>query len=243
VKCTATLTAFALEGVSVRRGDALVLDDVTCQIGSGMATALVGASGAGKSTLLRLLNRLEEPTSGVVRLHGKPLPSLDVLELRRKVGLVGQQPVLLTETVLQDLRVSRPDLTEDHAGSLLERVHLPAEMLTRGTDGLSGGEAQRVCLARTLITGPEVLLLDEPTSAVDAAAARLIEHAVREVAEAGITVLWVTHDSAQVRRIADRVLRVEHGRCGGIEPIPPSQRGLPESVVTGESDVTGEGTR
>ncbi len=148
--------AFTLERVSVRRGDALVLDDVTCQIGSGVATALVGASGAGKSTLLRLLNRLEEPVAGVVRLHGEPLPTLDVLELRRKVGLVGQQPVLLTETVLEDLRVGRPDLTSDEAGPLLESVHLPAEMHARGTSGLSGGEAQRVCLARALAVGPPI---------------------------------------------------------------------------------------
>lgn len=209
---TATLTAFALEGVSVRRGDALVLDDVTCRIGPGMATALVGASGAGKSTMLRLLNRLEVPAAGVVRLHGEPLPSLDVLQLRRRVGLVGQQPVLLTDTVLEDLRVGRPDLTADHAGALLQRVHLPAEMLTRGTEGLSGGEAQRVCLARALAVGPEVLLLDEPTSALDAASAQVVEQTIQDLIAGGLTVVLVSHDSAQARRIADQAIVLDAGQ-------------------------------
>jgi putative ABC transport system ATP-binding protein len=204
--------AFALERVSVRRGDALVLDEITCQIGSGMVTALVGASGAGKSTLLRLLNRLEEPVAGVVRLRGEPLPSLDVLALRRRVGLVGQQPVLLTETVLDDLRVGRPDLAADHAEALLERVHLPAAMLTRETTGLSGGEAQRVCLARALAVGSEVLLLDEPTSALDAASALTVERTIQDLVAGGLTAVLVSHDSGQARRIADQVLVLAAGR-------------------------------
>lgn len=210
--CTATLTAFRLERVSVRRGGALVLDDVTCRIGSGAATALVGASGAGKTTLLRLLNRLEEPSSGVVRLHGESLPSLDVLELRRRVGLVGQQPVLLTDTVLEDLRVGRPDLTQDQAADLLARVHLPAAMLTRDTTGLSGGEAQRVCLARALAVGSQVLLLDEPTSALDAASALVVERTIKDLIAGGLTVVLVSHDSDQARRVADQAIVLDAGR-------------------------------
>lgn len=204
--------AFALERVSVRRGDARVLDDVTCEIGAGAATALVGASGAGKSTLLRLLNRLEEPASGVVAFRGRPLASLDVLDLRRRVGLVGQRPVLLTETVLGDLRAGRPSLEESRAAELLERVHLPASMLTRDTSGLSGGEAQRVCLARALAVGPEVLLLDEPTSALDAASALAVERTVRGLVAGGLTVVLVSHDAAQARRLADQVLVLRAGR-------------------------------
>jgi putative ABC transport system ATP-binding protein len=212
MECTATLAAFELERVSVRRGDTLVLDDITCQIDSGTATALVGASGAGKTTLLRLLNRLEEPASGVVRLHGEPLPSLNVLELRRKVGLVGQQPVLLTDTVLEDLRVGRPDLTEDQAVELLERVHLPVAMLTRATTGLSGGEAQRVCLARALAVGSQVLLLDEPTSALDAPSALVVERTIQGLIAGGLTVVLVSHDSAQARRVAEQAIVLDAGR-------------------------------
>jgi putative ABC transport system ATP-binding protein len=117
---------------------------------AGVCTALVGPSGAGKSTLLRLLNRLEEPSGGTVCLQNRPLADWDVLALRRRVGLVAQQPVLLTDHVADDLRVGRPDLGEDQAARLLRQVGLPTAMLSRPTVGLSGGEAQRVCLARAL---------------------------------------------------------------------------------------------
>lgn len=101
------VAVFELEQVSVRRGHAVLLDSVTTEVRAGICTALVGPSGAGKSTLFRLLNRLGEPTSGRVLINGRPLVDLDVLALRRRVGLVAQVPVLLTESVLADLRVGR----------------------------------------------------------------------------------------------------------------------------------------
>ena len=153
---------------------------------------IVGPSGAGKSTLLRLLNRFEEPSSGVVRLRGQPLHGLPVLELRRQVGWLAQQPVLLTDTVAGDLRVGAPGLDEIAAAVLVERVGLPAVMLDRSTTGLSGGEAQRVCLARALAVGPEVLLMDEPTSALDPAATRTIESVVRDLVVGGTAVVVVS---------------------------------------------------
>ncbi|MQY07431.1 ABC transporter ATP-binding protein [Actinomadura macrotermitis] len=215
-------TVFGLERVTVQRGGALLLDDVSCRIPARSCTALVGPSGAGKSTLLRLLNRLEEPSDGVVRLHGRPLPELDVLAVRRRVGLVGQQPVLLTDRILDDLRVGRPDLDAEQAAGLLERVGLPPGMLERATAGLSGGEAQRVCLARALAVGPEVLLLDEPTSALDAVSAKAVETAVRDLVAAGTTAVLVSHNTAQARRIAGHALVLDHGRltaAGAIDRI------------------------
>jgi putative ABC transport system ATP-binding protein len=128
---------------------------VTCQIRPGVCTALVGPSGSGKSTLLRLLNRLDDPSSGTVHFRGQPRGTYDVLELRRRVGLVGQQPVLVTDRVLSELQVGRPDLGNGQAADLLDRVGLPRQMLPRTTGGLSGGEAQRVCLARALAVGLE----------------------------------------------------------------------------------------
>ncbi|MGH3391959.1 MAG: ABC transporter ATP-binding protein [Actinomadura sp.] len=204
--------AFALEHVTVRRGGAVLLDAVTCQIPSGACTALVGPSGSGKTTLLRLLNRLEEPTTGTVRFRGEPLPALDVLALRRRVGLVNQQPVLLTDAVIDDLRVGYPELAEQQATELLEQVHLPAALLHRATTGLSGGETQRVCLARTLAVAPEVLLLDEPTSALDPAGSAAVERITRELVAAGLTVVLVSHNAAQARHVSDQVLVLRGGR-------------------------------
>jgi putative ABC transport system ATP-binding protein len=210
---------FSLDAVTVRRGAAVPLDEVTLALHAGVATALVGPSGAGKSTLLRLLNRLEEPTAGTVSLHGRPLPSYDVLALRRRVGMLQQAPVILEPTVLADLRLGRPELSEDDAALLLTRVGLaPERFLDRPTEGLSGGEAQRVCLARALAVAPEVVLLDEPTSALDAFAAATVETAVRGLLADGLSVVMVSHDLRQARRLADRVVVLMGGRVAAEGP-------------------------
>ncbi len=212
----------ALEDVHVVRGGTVVLDGVTAQIAPGRCTALAGPSGAGKSTLLRLLDRLEEPTSGAVLLHGRALPSYDVLEVRRRVGLVQQAPVLLGDTVMADLRTGRPALTEAEAHDLLARAGLGDQPLDRSTASLSGGEAQRLCLARALAVCPEVLLLDEPTSALDAVAAMSVERVVRALVADGLTAVLVSHDLRQARRLADDVVVLRAGRVEEAGPADES---------------------
>jgi putative ABC transport system ATP-binding protein len=212
----------SLEDVRVVRDGVTVLDGISAQIAPGRCTALAGPSGAGKTTLLRLLDRLEEPTAGTVLLHGRPLPSYNVLEVRRRVGLVQQVPVLLGETVLDDLRVGRPTLTEDEAVDLLGRVGLRDQSLTRATASLSGGEAQRLCLGRALAVGPEVLLLDEPTSALDAVAAMSVERVVRALVADGLTAVLVSHDLRQARRLADDVVVLRAGRVEEAGPAADS---------------------
>ena len=202
---------FSLELVTVRRGGILLLDQVTCQIPAGTCTALTGPSGSGKTTVLRLLNRLDDPDAGRVRLDGRALADLDVLALRRRVALVAQAPVLLTGQVLDELRAGQPHLDQDQAAGLLEQVSLPAAMLGRGTAGLSGGEAQRLCLARALAAGPRVLLLDEPTSALDSVSAHAVEQAAKSFIAAGGSVILVSHDAGQTRRIASQVLALRDG--------------------------------
>jgi putative ABC transport system ATP-binding protein len=201
----------ALEDVTVVRGQTTVLDGVSASFPSGRCTAVAGPSGAGKSTLLRLLDRLLEPTSGQVLFHGRPLPSYDVLEVRRRVGLVQQVPVVLGATVLTDLRTGRPELSPDDALALLARAGLQGMSLERATADLSGGEAQRLCLARALAVGPEVLLLDEPTSALDAVSALAVERVVRALVGEGLSAVLVSHDLRQARRLADDVVVLEHG--------------------------------
>jgi putative ABC transport system ATP-binding protein len=210
---------FEIVGVTVRRGSAVPLADVSLTIAGGRCTALVGPSGAGKSTLLRLLNRFEDPSEGEVRLHGRPLPSYDVQELRRRVGLVAQTPVLLTGQVLDDVRVGRPDLTAQEAGDLLARVGLPGGFVDRPTSGLSGGEAQRVCFARALAVQPEALLLDEPTSALDTASADTVERVVEDLLADGMTIVLVTHKPDQARRLGDDLISLAGGRIVGTESL------------------------
>jgi putative ABC transport system ATP-binding protein len=204
---------FEFDDVVVRFGDDIVLDNVTASIADGGAiTCLLGASGAGKSTLLRLCNRLEVPTSGEVRFRGRPLAELDPLQLRRTVGMVFQRPTLFAGTVRDNLLVAEPAADQDALVDALRRARLPPTFLDRDGDSLSGGEAQRACLARTLITEPEVLLMDEPTSSLDPTATKALEELGRALADAGMPVLWVTHDLQQADRIADRRIVLVRGR-------------------------------
>lgn len=203
---------FELESVEVVRGDRLILDiDHLCLPETGI-TVLVGASGSGKSTLLRLLNRLEVPTSGVVRFRGTDVAALDPLGHRRRVGMVFQRPAPFPGTVRDNLVVANAGADEAVFVDCLERAGLDGSFLDRRADDLSGGEAQRMCLARTLVTGPEVLLLDEPTSALDPAAARQIEQRARAAADRGMPLLWVTHDLRQARTLADELVVLAEGR-------------------------------
>jgi putative ABC transport system ATP-binding protein len=209
---------FTLDAITVTRGPVRLLDGVSGCVEAGRCTAVVGPSGAGKSTLLRVLNRLEEPTEGRVLLDGRPIGEMDVPGLRRRVGLVAQAPVLLTDRVADELRVGRHDLSVERSSSLLQRVGLPVDFAARGTAELSGGEAQRLCLARALAVEPEVLLLDEPTSALDGLTAALIADVAGAHVSGGGTVVLVSHDLAVVRRVAHHVLVLHAGRLTAAGP-------------------------
>jgi putative ABC transport system ATP-binding protein len=210
---------FSFEDVVVERDGVRALDGFRAAVPKRGVTAVFGPSGSGKSTMLRLCNRLEVPTSGRVLFQDDDVAGLDPLRLRRRVGMCFQRPTPFPGTVADNLRVADPQASESQMRDVLARMALTGSWLDRDATELSGGEAQRMCLARTLITRPEVLLLDEPTASVDAAAARAIEQAVRELADDGISALWVSHDPGQVQRIADRVLRIEHGRSLGVGPV------------------------
>jgi putative ABC transport system ATP-binding protein len=147
-----------------------------------------------------------------VRYRGEDLAARDVLAHRRAVGMVFQAPVVFPGTVADNLAVARP---LDPPAELLERAGLPASFLDRDASMLSGGEAQRVCLARALATRPAVLLMDEPTSALDPDATAVIEGLTRELADAGTPVVLVTHFAEQAQRLGDRVVRLETGRVAG----------------------------
>ena len=203
---------FDFEAVEVELGGRTVLQLDALSIGAEGITVLAGPSGAGKSTLLRLCNRLEAPTAGTVRFRGDDVATLDPLAHRRRVGMVFQRPATFPGTVRDNLLVACRDADDDLHAEVLARAGLDPGFLDRRADDLSGGEAQRVCLARTLATRPEVLLLDEPTSALDPAPARHLEQLARSLADDGVPMVWVSHDLAQGRRLADEVLVLDGGR-------------------------------
>lgn len=201
-----------------------LVQDTNFSVEAGDVVAIVGPSGAGKSSLLRLLNRLDEPTTGTVYVDGIDYRDMAPEDLRRKVGMVMQRPFLFPGTVADNLRFGpkqRGEMLSDGAVSvLLERVGLK-DYAARNVANLSGGEAQRVSVARTLANSPLVLLLDEPTSALDEAAKLGVESLLREIVrDQSLTCVVVTHDVGQATRLAHRALVMEGGRIVREGAIP-----------------------
>lgn len=204
---------FDFADVHVAVDGARVLSGVTTEIPRNDLTVVAGASGSGKTSLLRLCNRLDVPTSGVLRFGEQDILAIDPQQLRRRVGMVFQRPVLFGGTVRDNLLVAEPEATEQRMLDALADVELEPVFLDRIGDDLSGGEAQRVCLARTLMCEPEVLLMDEPTASLHPAAAKTLESTVSHLRdEAGVSVVWVTHDLGQIKRLAEYLIFLEAGR-------------------------------
>jgi UDP-glucose/iron transport system ATP-binding protein len=193
-----------------------ILSGISFEVQTGELLGIVGPSGSGKSSLLRLLNRLDEPSSGTAYLDGLDYRQLPPRELRRRIGMVMQRPFLFPGDVATNLRFGPAQrgeaVPDDEIASLLERVGL-AGFAAQEVSVLSGGEQQRVSLARTLANRPEVLLLDEPTSSLDEQSKMGIEELVGAlVRDHGLTCVMVTHDRDQARRMCHRVIVLEAGR-------------------------------
>jgi len=194
----------------------ILVADATFELGIGEILAIVGPSGSGKSSLLRLLNRLDEPTTGTVYLKGVDSREMPPRELRRRVGMVLQQPFLFPGTVADNLRFGPRQREEELSEAVLEDLLsgvLLGGFASRDVTNLSGGEAQRVSFARTLANAPEVLLLDEPTSALDDDSKREVEAVIHRISrERKIPCVLVTHDVSQGLRLAQRAMLLENGR-------------------------------
>jgi UDP-glucose/iron transport system ATP-binding protein len=199
-----------------------LLRDVSFALERGEVLAVVGPSGSGKSTLLRLLNRLDEPTSGIVRLNDVDTRTLPPRELRRRIGMVMQRAYLFPGNVAENVafgpKAHGQTISADEIDRLLTHVGL-AGYASRDALTLSGGEAQRVAITRALANQPEILLLDEPTSALDEAARLGVEALLESlIREHHLTCVWVTHSIQQARAMADKVLAIDSGHVGAYGP-------------------------
>jgi putative ABC transport system ATP-binding protein len=215
----------ALETRNLSRAVAgkLLVNDISVQVRQGEVLAVVGPSGAGKSSFLRLINRLDEPTGGTVLVNRRDYRQIEARELRRRVGMVMQMAYLFPGTVAANIdfgpRQRHQTLSPARIAALLERVGLPGYE-GRDVASLSGGEAQRVSLARTLANSPEALLLDEPTSALDEASARSIEELLLGIIhERQMTCVIITHNMQQAARIAGRAMHLEAGKLVRVGPV------------------------
>jgi ATP-binding cassette subfamily B protein len=186
----------------------------------GEIVALVGATGAGKSTALALLHRVFDPQSGVIKIDGMDIRGLKLAALRRNIGVVFQEVLLFNRSIVENLRVGRPEATDEELRVAAERAQA-LEFIERNPDGfeasagergrmLSGGERQRVSIARALLKNPPILILDEATSALDAATELKVQAALDEVMKDRTTFV-IAHRLATVRN-ATRILVFEESR-------------------------------
>ncbi len=218
---------FTLLQVGQERGGTVILRDLSVDLPRTSITALVGPSGAGKTSLLRLLNRLDDPVSGQVSFDGQPIAGYSVAALRRRVGFVFQTTAMFPGTVADNLQIavelgSAAAAAAPDVAGVLEGVGLGAGYAGRIAAKLSGGEQQRVGIARALMTRPEVLLLDEPTSSLDPEVAILLLATVTRLSrDQGLAVIMVTHRLSEARHTSSYTVMLEAG--GLVEAGPTAQ--------------------
>lgn len=209
-----------LEKISKSFGGKKVLDQISAEIPTGKIFTIIGPSGQGKTTLLKLINFLDLPSEGQIFLDGVSLhqPGLDIIALRRRMGMVFQTPIAFNETVFENIAIG---LRFRHFSSVEIDSKVQKKLQEIGLTGyenrkaktLSGGEMQRVSLARVMVTEPDLLLLDEPTANLDPISTTKIEELIRYYnREFGTTVIMASHDLFQGQRMADQVAVMMEGR-------------------------------
>jgi len=209
---TGPLLPLRLENLVFEAGGRRIIDGVSLDIAAGARTVILGPNGAGKSVLMRLCHGLLTPTSGRVRWNVPP-PARG----RRRQAMVFQRPIMLRRSALANvaygLMLAGVDGEERHKRALraLERLGL-AHLAARSARVLSGGEQQRLALARAWALEPEVLFLDEPTANLDPGATREIESAIGNIGAAGTKIIMVTHDLGAAKRLADEIVFLHNGR-------------------------------
>ncbi|MFF0342283.1 amino acid ABC transporter ATP-binding protein [Kribbella sp. NPDC004875] len=224
------MTLLNLRGVRKAYGENVVLDGFDLDVEAGECVVLIGASGSGKSTLLRCVNLLETVDDGVVELAGVDItdPRADADKVRSGIGIVFQSYNLfphltvLDNITLAPIRVHRVprDVARSRALQMLARVGL-ADKAGAKPDELSGGQQQRAAIARAMVNSPQLMLLDEVTSALDPELVGEVLDLLRELKSEGMTMLVCTHEMAFAREVADRVCFLHHGRP--LEVGPPAQ--------------------
>ena len=217
------LTQIKFQNVFYRDGEHTILSNLSVDIEKGDYISVMGPSGSGKSTFLKLCCHLISPTEGTILFNGSDVMQQDPIELRKKICYCFQTPVLFGETVEDNISfaysIRRQAIDRERIASLFSKFHMNPDYMKHDVKTLSGGEKQRIALIRTLLFKPDVLLLDEVTSALDADNTLIVENAIQTMNREGITVLWVTHNPEQGKKYADKLLTIEGGKITSLEAL------------------------
>ncbi|UJF16310.1 ATP-binding cassette domain-containing protein [Jeotgalibaca sp. MA1X17-3] len=197
-----------------------ILKNISLSIKKGSFLTISGPSGSGKSTLLKIIASMASPTSGTISYKDKLIDDYQMTDYRKEVSYSFQNASLFGETVKENLafpfEIRGEEFNQQHVMEALKMVQLPESYLDKKVTTLSGGEKQRIALIRNIIFLPEILLLDEVTSALDTENRRIIGQAIRQLnKEKGITVLWVTHNEEEIQE-SDYKIEIINGEIGGI---------------------------
>ncbi|MBS6090565.1 MAG: ATP-binding cassette domain-containing protein [Staphylococcus warneri] len=200
-----------------------ILKDINFKVDKGDTIAIIGPSGSGKSTLLKQLNHLIEPTLDTLYLNGKPYHDYTPESIRMKVSYLMQQSEMIGTTIEDNMKfpseARNQAFDKDKALNLLEKVGLGDYDLSAEIEHMSGGEKQRITIARQLMFEPEVLLLDESTSALDTHNKERVEDIIFKMAEEGIAILWITHSDDQSMRHFQKRMTIIDGEIAKIEEL------------------------
>ncbi|KIL43597.1 amino acid ABC transporter ATP-binding protein [Jeotgalibacillus alimentarius] len=239
-----TQAAIQFSHVHYQSGDTKILNDITGWFPKNHITTLVGPSGAGKTTLFRLCNGLISPDSGEIYIDDQKISSYEPVTLRRKVGIALQQAVMVPGTVRKNLalpvELQGEELPEETAKEMIRLVGLDERFLDRNAKDLSGGQRQKVSIARTLVMKPEILLLDEITSSLDRVSQQEIEELIIRINETyQTTIMWITHNLKQALSIGEYTWVMMDGELvetGESSLLKDPQNPRVQTFVKGESE-------
>lgn len=210
------LSVLSLKNIIYESGDKKILNNANLEVNKNDFITITGPSGSGKTTLLRLCNNLISPSSGEIIFKNKKLEEYTPVDLRKNIALCFQMPYLFGDTVYENMifpfEIRKKDYDEVLVKNIISKVNLNTSILDENVRNLSGGEKQRLSIARTILFNPEVLLLDEITSALDEENTLVIEKLINELHKNGTTVLWITHNKEQDNRVGNRSIVLENGK-------------------------------
>ena len=217
------MSLLELKNVTFENDCKTILKNISLKIEPGDFISIVGPSGSGKSTFLKLCSQLISPTNGTITYHGKDFTQYNPTELRRTIAYCFQTPYLFGDTVMDNIKfpfaIRNITFNQNRVDELFSLFHMPTDFLNKDVANLSGGEKQRIAFIRSLLFKPEIMLLDEITSALDADNTKIVEIVIDTLNKEGVTVLFVTHDFEQSRKYANRLLTIASGEIKSLEAL------------------------